>query len=495
MSADLRAGHEPVPRLPRRVRIGYGLGSLCTGTFATVPGLILLYYLTDVLAVPAAVAGAAVFLPKAWDVLINPLVGAASDRSRLRGGPRRPFLLLGACTLPPLFALTFAAPPLRGAAAAGYVAVFFLLAATAYAVFQVPYVTMPAEMTEDPAERGRILGWRVGFLGVAILLSGALAPAIAHADGDSPASYRAMGIAVALLLAAGMFGAWFTTRWAPSVARSEAEPSLREQLAVARSHRPFLFLAGMWTLQALAVGVMLAGVQYFATYTLGSSGAVTPLFACLIGPLVLVMPLWNRLARRHGVKSAQWCASLLFVAGALLLALTPAAGPAVAYPAVVFVGVAYAGLQLLPLTMLADTLAADLARTGRRRAATFTGLWTAAETLAFALGAGVFALVLSVTGFRSSDADHRVAQPASALHGIEAGMSVLPALLAASALWLLHRYREAPVAPEPAPGERTAPHAAPVPAPRKRTAARPPSRSAPAQPRSAPAQEETDRAD
>ncbi|WP_236568921.1 hypothetical protein [Streptomyces sp. MBT58] len=40
------------PPLPRRVRIGYGLGSLCTGTFATVPGLILLYYLTNVLAVP-----------------------------------------------------------------------------------------------------------------------------------------------------------------------------------------------------------------------------------------------------------------------------------------------------------------------------------------------------------------------------------------------------------------------------------------------------------
>ncbi|MFD9499405.1 MFS transporter [Streptomyces sp. NPDC060035] len=468
MPADIRADGEPGPRLPRRVRIGYGLGSLCTGTFATVPGLILLYYLTNVLAVPAAVAGAAVFLPKAWDVLINPLVGAVSDRSGLRGGPRRPFLLIGACTLPPLFALIFAAPPLRGAAAAGYVAVLFLLAATAYAVFQVPYVTMPAEMTEDPAERGRVLGWRVGFLGVAILLSGALAPAIAHADGDSPASYRTMGIAVAVLLALGMFGAWVATRWAPEVTRSEAEPSLRAQLAAARSHRPFLFLAGMWTLQALAIGVMLAGVQYFATYTLGSPTAVTPLFACLIGPLVLVMPLWNRLARLRGVKEAQWCASLLFLAGAVLLAFTPAAGPALGYGAVVVIGVAYAGLQLLPLTMLADTLAADVARTGKRRAATFTGLWTAAETLAFALGAGVFALVLTVTGFRSSDADHRVAQPEAALTGITAGMSVLPAVLAGASLWLLHRYRE------------------------DRTESAPP-QSVP--PQSLPQQEETDRVD
>lgn len=86
-------------------------------------------------------------------------------------------------------------------------------------------MTMPAEMTEDPHERGRVLGWRVGFLGVAILLSGALAPAIAHADGDTPESYRLMGAAVAVLLALGMFGAWAATRRAPAVARSEAEPS------------------------------------------------------------------------------------------------------------------------------------------------------------------------------------------------------------------------------------------------------------------------------
>ncbi|WP_432707443.1 hypothetical protein [Nocardiopsis ansamitocini] len=43
---------------------------------------------------------------------------------------------------------------------------------------------------------------------------------------------------------------------------------------------------------------MLAGAQYFATYTLGSPTAVTPLFACLVSPLVLTMPMWLRTARR-----------------------------------------------------------------------------------------------------------------------------------------------------------------------------------------------------
>jgi glycoside/pentoside/hexuronide:cation symporter, GPH family len=443
------------PPLPASVRIGYGLGSLCTGTFATVPGLLLLYYLTDVMAVPAAAAGVALFLPKAWDVLINPLVGAASDRSRASAGPRRPFLLAGACTLPPLFALIFAGPPLRGTAAAAYAALFFLLAATAYAVFQVPYVTMPAEMTADPEERGRVLAWRVGFLGAAILLSGAAAPAIAHAGGDTTGSYRLMGLAVAGLLACGMFAAWRGTRRAPSVVRTTAEPSLRAQLTAARGNRPFLHLAGMWTAQALAVGVMLAGVQYFATYALGSPGAVTPLFACMIGPLALVMPLWNRLARARGVKYAQFCATWLFLSAALLLVLTPRGGEWPAYAAVAAVGVAYGGLQLLPLRMLADNLAADAVRTGRQRAATFTGLWTAAETLAFALGAGAFAAVLAVSGFRSSDAEHTAVQPESALTGITLGMSLLPAALAAVSLWLLRGYDE-----ETPGGERSAEPAA-----------------------------------
>src|SRR3954468_6574014 len=104
--------------LSRSVRVGYGLGSFCTGTFSTVPGLLLLYYLTNVLAVPAGLAGLAVFLPKVWDLVINPWVGRRSERTVSKYGPRRPWLLAGALALPPTFVLIFAGPPLRGGPAA-----------------------------------------------------------------------------------------------------------------------------------------------------------------------------------------------------------------------------------------------------------------------------------------------------------------------------------------------------------------------------------------
>ncbi|SMD09803.1 MFS/sugar transport protein [Kibdelosporangium aridum] len=66
--------------VPRRICAGYSLGSLVTGSFSTVPGLLLLPYLTDSLAVPAAAAGLIVLLPKAWDVLFNPVAGRISGR-------------------------------------------------------------------------------------------------------------------------------------------------------------------------------------------------------------------------------------------------------------------------------------------------------------------------------------------------------------------------------------------------------------------------------
>src|ERR687895_1995075 len=281
--------------LSRSVRVGYGLGSFCTGTFATVPGLLLLYYMTNVRAVPAGLAGIVIFLPKLWDLVINPYVGRLSDRTSSRFGPRRPWLLAGAVALPPTFVLTFAGPPLRGEAAALYVGLCFFAAATAFALFEVPYKAMPAEMTDDYHEQSGLLSWRMGFLGLAILLSGSVAPAIANSHGDvgTVGGYRIMGLVIGGVLFVAMIATFLRTAKAPHIARAAAETaSLRDQLAAARGNRSFLSLLGLSCAQMLAAGIMLAGLPYFATYILENPDAVTTLFLALVGPLVLTMPVW-----------------------------------------------------------------------------------------------------------------------------------------------------------------------------------------------------------
>src|SRR6186997_2064178 len=165
--------------LPRSVRFGYATGSVATGAFGTVPGLMLLPFLTDSLGIAAIWAGMIVFLPKAWDVVLNPIAGRISDRTVDPRGPRRAWLLRAGLALAAAFALLFAAPTMDSRAVeALWVLVCFVACATAYAFFQVPYVAMPAELTSSYDERTRLMTWRVALLALTIMATGASAPLI-----------------------------------------------------------------------------------------------------------------------------------------------------------------------------------------------------------------------------------------------------------------------------------------------------------------------------
>lgn len=423
--------------LPARVRRGYALGSVATGTFGTVPGLLLLPYLTDTLGIAAAVAAVVVFLPKAWDVVLNPVAGRISDASTHPQGRRRPFLLRGGLLLALFFALMFAGPSGPPTLAGAWVVVTFLGCASAYAFFQVPYVAMPAEMTTDYAERTRLMTWRVAILALAILLSGATAPLVVDAAG-----HLAMGVYVAVLLVLGVLGAWWGTRDAPTLDVEPAGGSLREQLALVGADRDFRVLLGCFVLQALGVGAMLAGVAYVSVQLLGSTTAATFLFAAFVGPALLVTPLWERLFVRRGKRAGYTVASVLLVVGALALLASREGLALVVYPAAAVVGVGYAGAQVFPMAMLPDVAARDAERSGRNRIGVYTGVWTAGETLGLALGPGLFALVLALGGYVSSTGGDDVAQPERALDAIALGFSVVPAVVIAVSLLLLRRYSD-----------------------------------------------------
>jgi Na+/melibiose symporter-like transporter len=428
------------PRLSRGTHVGYALGSIGTAAFGTVPGLLLLYFLTDVLGVAAGIAGLVVFAPKAWDVVLNPWIGSRSDRTESRWGPRRPWMLAGGLTLPPLFVLVFAGPSSPPALAAVWVAGAFLLAATAYGCFQVPYVAQPAEITDDPGERATLMSWRVAALALGILLAGAGAPAVVDAFGGGRGGYLAMAVFVALLLAGGMLGAVAGTRHAPTLSRAHSEGGLVATLREAWRSRPFRVLLTGFVVQALGIGVMLAGVPYYSEQVLGDPAAGTLLFVALVAPAILVMPLWLRFSRRRGKRSGLLAASLLFAGAAALLMVVQHGQTAVALPLVVVVGIGYAGMQMFPLAMLPDVIAADEATSGARRAGVFTGVWTAAETLGLAVGPGLLGGLLAVAGYVSSTGDD-VAQSGTAVMAVRIGFTVLPALLVLAAVPVFARYR------------------------------------------------------
>lgn len=465
-------------RLSRGTVTRYAMGSLGTGGFATLPGLVLVYFLTDTLGVAAIVAGLIVTGAKVWDVLIDPVIGGLSDRAFARKGSRRGPMLLGAIGLPIAFVLTFAVPGgLPTSASALWVLVAFIAAATFFSLFQVPYIALPAELTDSYGERTRLLTWRVVILTVAILLFGAGGPEIRGLFPENEAlGYLVMAVVAALLLGVGL---WIASTVAPVTIPapvSDRAPLIslshyRDSLAVLRESQPFRALLGTFMCQALATGLMLAGAQFVATWVLRDEGAVTILFVSLIAPALLVAPVWQKVADRLGKERAFRIASVLFLAATLVLvAMVWAPGWWIMVP-VGIAGAAYAGMQTLPMAMLPDVIAHDRTLRGAAdttiadnagasapaRAGVFGGVWTAGETAGMAFGSTVLTIVLALTGYVASTAGVTVAQPAAAVTGIALSFSLLPALLMLASLFTLrgYRLRESDIASAPSKSGET----------------------------------------
>ncbi len=434
-------------RLPKATIASYAIGSLGTGGFATLPGLVLVYYLTDTLGVTALAAGILVTAAKVWDVVIDPVIGGRSDRDLARTGSRRRFMVLGAVLLPVFFILTFAVPAgMPPVVAGGWVLVAFVLAATAFSLFQVPYIALPAELSQDYDERTRLLTWRVVVLTFAILLFGAGGPALRSLGGGSTFfGYLLMAVIAGLVIGAGMLASSFVAKRAVVAALTEKPASIRENYAAGiralQRSQPFRALLATFLLQGLATGLMLAGAQYVATWVLHSEDAVTFLFIALIAPALLAAPLWGAIANRLGKERGFWWASILFGVAALsLLGLLWAPGAWVYVP-VALAGAAYAGMQSLPMAMLPDVISDDAVAHGDGQAGTFGGMWTAGETTGMALGATVLTIVLAIAGYAESTAGVDVVQTPAAVAGIVVSFSVVPAAIIGVSLLTLARYR------------------------------------------------------
>jgi GPH family glycoside/pentoside/hexuronide:cation symporter len=365
------------PRRMRELRAGvvarYATGEFVTSGFAALPGLVLVFYLTDSLAVPALLAGAVVTLAKIWDIVIDPIVGAYSDREFAARGSRRRLMLLGAVVLPVFFVITFAVPTGTAPLLAGaWVFVAFLLAATGFSFFQVPYNVLPAELVSGYDARTRLLSARVVVLTAAILLYGGGGPALRELGvelfGTDFGGYLVMGIGAAAIFVVAIL----VTSTVERAARGRIAPSpapasraftdiapprdsiavqARRGIAMLRSSKPFRTLLATFFTQALAAGGMLAGTQYVATWVLGDTDAVTILFVALILPAVVAAPLWGVVARRIGKERAYVIAtSIFFLAALSLVGLLVVPGLWILVP-IGFVGIAYAGIQALPLSM------------------------------------------------------------------------------------------------------------------------------------------------
>lgn len=156
----------PAKTTARDVRrhLGLGAGGAVENSFQNAP-LALANPIYNVgLGVSPVLVGFAMAMPRIWEILIDPLIGVVSDRTRSRFGRRLPYMVFGlAGSLLFFIALWWAPGGLSREALGIWLIVTAFLFYTCYSFFAIPYAALTIEATEAGPDRIGVMTARAAF--------------------------------------------------------------------------------------------------------------------------------------------------------------------------------------------------------------------------------------------------------------------------------------------------------------------------------------------
>lgn len=418
------------------VIFGWGLGSLGLAVILNTLNVLLIAYLTLVVGIEPALAGSLILLAKLYDVVTDLPMGWVTDRTWSRWGARRPYLFVAGLLTPIALILLFR-PPIGDPVT--YVVAALLLYATGYTLFNVPYLSMPAEMSTDTHLRTKMVAWRSLFIAFGTLFGVAIAPYLIGSLGGGADAYRALGKLMALVVSIAFLACVFLTGQPRKQSERRPAMPIGEQLRTISANGYFrtLLLIKITHLLALSIGAGSSVFFYrfvlgYDLKTLGMYGAVTTIV------WALTMPVWTRIARNQGKRFGYFVAT---VAYSLMTLSWLLAGPDEPMLTLLGRGVLFGliagGMLLMGNAMLQDVMDEDFRRTGQRKNGMFAGSYSLIEKVTSGIGAQILGLVLSLTGFERDAA----VQPESAVTGMYLVVAVIPGILMLLSLFAIRAYR------------------------------------------------------
>ncbi len=413
-------------KLPLSQKIGYGIGDIGSNIFIVSTGMFLLFYLTNILGIEPALAGLALLVPKLWDVISDPIMGAISDVTRSRWGRRRPYLLAASIPFGVVFYFLFAAPNTQSdLATVVLVGFLFALSCTVFTIYNIPYSAMVAEMTDDYNERMSVTSFRMVGSSIGVLLAGGLAMPLVDYGGGGITGFRLMGLLLGVLITLFCLAGFWGTRGVKTIVAVKPKIALAEQIKIAFKNTPFKLIMSMYAIQSLAIGVLMAGQIYYVKYVMGMPDASVGLVsAVLFITAIAFIPVWVRVGVKLGKIAAYKIGIGILTLMLFSLLFTQPEQELLFFIQMFLLGIGFSSFQLFPFSMLPDTIEFDELQSKLRREGIFSGIWASGQKTAYAVGPSLIGFTLSLSGFALG-----AEQPASVVTGIRLIFCVFTALL------------------------------------------------------------------
>lgn len=434
----------PAKDIRRGVKLAWGAGALGVAILMNAVAFLILFYMVSVLKIEPALAGALIFITKIFDVITDPIVGGWSDRFKTAGSRRRPFLLVGAIIAPVSFALIFTTPLFENSAfSAAYIFAVMLIYTLGYTLFNVPYMSMPAEMTENYHERSSIHGYRMVFVSIGGMLAGAAAPALLEVMGRTEwNSYAFIGVGGGAVIFISMMIAWAGTAKANFSKATTEKQEIFKELKVVFGNRHYLRLLAVKFCQLLGAASAQAALVFFVLNVMQLDFKALSYYGLVIGLVsVVASPIVVRISLIVGKHFtyiiAAACSILVFLSWPFASPDDPlwmflARGGVLA--------IAVAGNVIMAMSMLTDIVNHAAQVTGVRREGIYTAFYSFIEKFTFAFGPLIIGIALSIAGFDENIPAEEMRTPA-VRQALLLGVSYIPAIMVTTSIFLLTGYK------------------------------------------------------
>jgi GPH family glycoside/pentoside/hexuronide:cation symporter len=321
----------------------------------------------------------------------------------------------------------------------------------AFTGVNLPYTALTAELTPDYNERTSLTSFRFAFSIGGSLLSLALGQVIFQIIPDGRQQYLVLALICTVVSVLPMYWCiWGTTD--PTAGESSVgEDSQQavnsvdsipffEQLKIAFSNRPFIYVIGIYLFSWLAFQLTAAIIPYFLINWMRQDSYFVA--ALVVQGVALVMLfVWNAVSRRVGKRAVYFMGMSLWILAQGGLFFLPRDQVALMYVLFVLAGFGIATAYLVPWSMLPDVIELDELNTGQRREGIFYAFMVLLQKVGLALGLFVVGQALDMAGLIQSEAGQPVPeQPSSALLAIRLVVGPLPTLFLLCGLVLAYFY-------------------------------------------------------
>lgn len=459
--------------VPLTTKFGYGVGQMSEGMLTITFSLFILFFYTQLLGVPGSYTGGALFIALIFDAISDPWMGVISDHTHSKWGRRHPYMLFSALPLVFSFYLLFSPPTFlldSDLGLAAWLTVFAIITRLLMTLFQVPYLSLGAELSQDFNERTKIVGFRYAFSNIGVIAAIMLGfnfffiPTEKFSDGQmNPEVYPSFALTLGILVAISILITVFSTACEiPRLSTASKKPkkyiTTRDlikghfnNVVIALHNYSFRWLLFSIIIAFVMVGIVNSLNVFMATFfwELKDSEISTVLSSIIFGILIGVFftpYLHNWLDKKKTVlySVTGWAVFLILPATLRLLGLFPENHSESLFWILIFFRI-LEGLCLVQAAVSFGSMLADIAdehalNTGKREEGIFFGASSFASKCSDGLGTLVAGVALDLINFPTGAEVKAIDIDPATLYQLGMIYGPLMTIFAIASLWCCNHY-------------------------------------------------------